>query len=106
MSHLIGFLPVDSFPSNWSLCHFILETTGLIKHWALDLQYRNNIGMYWLYLWLLIYLYLVYFGKAVFICILDKMQYFVIALFTFVLGKIQNSSRSTVILNNNITNNL
>jgi len=22
ISHLIGFLPVDGFPSNWSLCHF------------------------------------------------------------------------------------
>jgi len=42
----------------------------------------------------------------VIICILDKMQYLVIALFSFVLGKIQNGSRSTLILNININNNL
>ena len=27
------FLLVDGFPSNWSLCHFTLEATGLIKNW-------------------------------------------------------------------------
>jgi len=42
----------------------------------------------------------------VFICILDKMKYLVIALFSFVLGKIQNESRLTVILNNSTDNNL
>jgi len=42
----------------------------------------------------------------VFICILDKMQYLVIALFSVVLGKIQNDSRLTLILNNNINNNI
>jgi len=34
------------------------------------------------------------------------MQFLVIALFSFVLGKIQNDSRLTLILNNNTNNNL
>jgi len=34
------------------------------------------------------------------------MQYLVIALFSFVLGKIQNGSRLILILNNNINNNI
>ena len=34
------------------------------------------------------------------------MQYLAIALFSFVLGKIQNDSRLTLILNNNINNDL
>jgi len=37
---------------------------------------------------------------------LDKLQYLVIALFSFVLGKNQKDSRLTLIPNNNINNNL
>jgi len=103
MSHVIGFICGWFSLQSVTLPFYIRDNRS---YWALELwilHFTDNIGMYWLYLWLLIYLNLVNVISCV-ICIVDKMQYLVIGLFSFVLGKIQNDSRLTLILN--INNNL